>query len=152
MTLYKNIIVNPTLVTWCESFRVKTFLWTYLAYSEGPNQPAHSRSLSRVFAARSKCIMRICLFKYTENFTTKKNENFQIKNSDIFHISAQNTDCGYSLEQKSKGVSIFKVNTVSFENEILTQSGGGRLNWTRRTPSESAPEDKFDNEWMNQYT
>ena len=27
-----------------------------------------------------------------------KNENFQIKNSDIFHISAENIDCGYSLE------------------------------------------------------
>ena len=25
-------------------------------------------------------------------------ENFQIKNSDTFHISAQNIDCGYSLE------------------------------------------------------
>ena len=37
------------------------------------------------------------LFKYTENFTTK-NENFKIKYSDIFHISAQNIGCGYSLE------------------------------------------------------
>ena len=27
-----------------------------------------------------------------------KNENFQIKNSDIFHGSIQNIDCGYSLE------------------------------------------------------
>ena len=27
------------------------------------------------------------LFKYTENFTTQKREYFQIKNSDIFHIS-----------------------------------------------------------------
>ena len=27
-----------------------------------------------------------------------KNENFQIKHCDIFHISAQNIDCGYSLE------------------------------------------------------
>ena len=27
-----------------------------------------------------------------------KTESFQIKNSDIFHISAQNIDCGYSLE------------------------------------------------------
>ena len=27
-----------------------------------------------------------------------KKENFQIKNSDIFHIPAQNIDCGYSLE------------------------------------------------------
>ena len=31
--------------------------------------------------------------KYTENFTTKKkNENFQIKNADIFYFSAQNID------------------------------------------------------------
>ena len=27
-----------------------------------------------------------------------KTENFQKTNSDIFHISAQNIDCGYSLE------------------------------------------------------
>ena len=27
-----------------------------------------------------------------------KHENFQIKNTDIFLISAQNIDCGYSLE------------------------------------------------------
>ena len=27
-----------------------------------------------------------------------KKENFQIKNSDIFPISAQNIDCGYLLE------------------------------------------------------
>ena len=27
-----------------------------------------------------------------------KTENFQVKNSDFFHISAQNIDCGYSLE------------------------------------------------------
>ena len=45
-------------------------------------------------------IMKRCLFEYTENFTTKKkkNENFQRKNSNNFHISAQNIDCGYLLE------------------------------------------------------
>ena len=51
-------------------------------------------------------ITKTRLFKYTENFTTKKkkkNENFQIKNSDIFHISAQNIDCGYSLEPPRRG-------------------------------------------------
>ena len=32
-----------------------------------------------------------------------KNENFQIKNSDIYHISAQNIDCEYSLEQHRQG-------------------------------------------------
>ena len=32
-----------------------------------------------------------------------KNENCQIKNSDIFHTSAQNIDCGYSLEPPRRG-------------------------------------------------
>ena len=32
-----------------------------------------------------------------------KNENFQIKNSDIFHISVQNIDCEYSLEPPRRG-------------------------------------------------
>ena len=32
-----------------------------------------------------------------------KNEKFQIKNSDVFHISAQNIDCGYSLEPPRRG-------------------------------------------------
>ena len=34
-----------------------------------------------------------------------KNEMFQIKNSDIFHISAHNIDCGYSLEPPRRGSS-----------------------------------------------
>ena len=32
-----------------------------------------------------------------------KNENFQVKKSDIFHISAQNIDCGYSLKPPRRG-------------------------------------------------
>ena len=36
-------------------------------------------------------------------FYYQKNENFQLKMSDIFHISAQNTDCGYSLEPPRQG-------------------------------------------------
>ena len=39
-----------------------------------------------------------CLYKYIGNFTTKKTQDFSNKNSDIFHISAQNIDCGYLLE------------------------------------------------------
>ena len=34
---------------------------------------------------------------YKENFTSK-NWQFEYKNSDIFHNSAQNIDCGYFLE------------------------------------------------------
>ena len=47
-------------------------------------------------------ITKTRLFKYIENFTTK-NENFQMKNSDIFLISAQNIDCRYSLEPPHRG-------------------------------------------------
>ena len=50
----------------------------------------------------SKHITKTWLFKYTENFTTK-NESFQIKKSDIFHISAKNIDCGYPLEPPRRG-------------------------------------------------
>ena len=32
-----------------------------------------------------------------------KNENFEIKNSDILSISAQNIDCGYLLEPPQQG-------------------------------------------------
>ena len=32
-----------------------------------------------------------------------KTETFQIKTSDIFHISAQNINCGYSLEPPRRG-------------------------------------------------
>ena len=46
------------------------------------------------------------LFTHYENtpiqiyweFYHRKNENFQMKNSGGFHISAQNIDCGYMLE------------------------------------------------------
>ena len=37
------------------------------------------------------------LFKYKKN-SPPKTEIFQVKNFDIFHISAQNIDCEYSLE------------------------------------------------------
>ena len=36
-------------------------------------------------------------------FLPPKNENFQTKNSDNFNISAQNIDCGYSLEPPHRG-------------------------------------------------
>ena len=49
------------------------------------------------------CITKTRLFTYIENFTTIKIENFQIKNPDIYHISAQNIDCGYSLEPPRRG-------------------------------------------------
>ena len=44
-----------------------------------------------------RTITKTRLFKYIGNFTSK-NWKFSDKKSDIFHISAQNIDYGYSLE------------------------------------------------------
>ena len=43
------------------------------------------------------------LFKYTENFTTNKKWKFSNKNSVIFHISAQNIDCGHPSKPPHRG-------------------------------------------------
>ena len=48
--------------------------------------------------------MKTRLFKYIETFTAK-NGKFADKKSDIFLISAQNIDCGYSLELPQQGSS-----------------------------------------------
>ena len=47
-------------------------------------------------------ITKTCLF-IIRKFFPPKNENFQIKNSDILHISAQRIDCRYSLEPPRRG-------------------------------------------------
>ena len=51
-------------------------------------------------------------------FHRKKTENFQIKNSDMFHISAQNIDCGYSLEPPWRGGSNEYPQSMFFLAEI----------------------------------
>ena len=56
-------------------------------------------------------ITKTRLFKYTENFTTK-NWKFSDKNSDIFHIPAQNIDRGYSLEQHHRGGSMTSIHNL----------------------------------------
>ena len=50
-------------------------------------------------------------------FYHKKNENFQINNPDIFHISAQNIDCGYSLEPFCEAV-LTSTHNLCFWEEI----------------------------------
>ena len=70
-----------------------------LDFSEGMPSGEHLECKTLQIHAQ-KIITKTSLFKYTENFTTKKkkNENFQIKILIFFHISAQNIDYGYSLE------------------------------------------------------
>ena len=58
-------------------------------------------------STHNKCL--ICSYEFTKSLrkyiSPPKTENFQIKNSDIFHISAQNIDCGYLLELPQRGSS-----------------------------------------------
>ena len=80
----------------------KSYLRTFTSSGDS-DQPVHSRSMMRIFTGRildsQKCktLRKTRLFKYIENFTTKKGQ-FSNKSYDIFHILAQNIDCGYSLE------------------------------------------------------
>ena len=53
---------------------------------------------------------RVCSFCFFVClFSLPKKENFQIKNSGIFHIPAQNIDCGYSLEPPRRVPTIYVV-------------------------------------------
>ena len=51
----------------------------------------------------SLLITKTSLFKYIESFTSKNWKISDKKNSDIFYISAQNIECGYSLEPPRQG-------------------------------------------------
>ena len=57
-----------------------------------------------------KCIKNTVKYHYENTpiqihreYHLQKSENFQIKNSSIFHTFAQNMDCGYSLEPPRRG-------------------------------------------------
>ena len=60
-----------------------------------PGRAGEQDSLCNYCWEHVSSIMKTCLSKYTENFTTKMKSSDK-KKSDIFHISAQNKDCGYS--------------------------------------------------------
>ena len=53
-------------------------------------------------AINNYSITKTYLFKYIEVFTSK-NSKISDRKPDIFHISAQNIDCGYSLEPPRRG-------------------------------------------------
>ena len=67
--------------------------WTIMTIFDAP----HRKNVSVHVITKTR------LFKYKENFTSKNWKFWDKKNSDIFHISAQNLDCGYSLEPPWRG-------------------------------------------------
>ena len=89
-----------------ELVRDKVFKW-YTLYIQTNSCRSRSATapLSRVcpvFQPGSSSLRKHAYSTILENLSSKI-ENFQIKNSDIFHISAQNIDCGYSLEPPQRG-------------------------------------------------
>ena len=61
-------------------------------------------SRGTVSKSRTKIIItKTRLFKYTEKLITEKLKIFRQKIQIFFHISAQNIDCGYSLEPPRRG-------------------------------------------------
>ena len=67
------------------------------------------RPVFEIILAEAKCFLAKKKKKkkkkeaYPLPYKTTKNENFLIKNSDFLPISAQNIDCGYSLEPPRRG-------------------------------------------------
>ena len=73
----------------------------------GPKLDARPTSDQKVAGsthAAQQHITKTCLFKYIEILPPKnEKKKKQKKKTDIFHISAQNIDCWYSLEPPHRG-------------------------------------------------
>ena len=67
--------------------------------------------------SRSLYTLRKHAYSKTLKILPPKNGNFSDKNSDIFHMSAQNIDCWYSLEPPRRGGSN-EYNNLYFLAEI----------------------------------
>ena len=95
----------------------KHMLWvSFEAPQRGASNEYNNICFCREIKYQYSSITKTCPFKYTENFTTKK-WKFSDKDTDIFHISAQNIDCGYTLEPPRRGGSN-KYHNLYFWAEI----------------------------------
>ena len=80
--------------------------WDYRMKCQNPFSGKSKKNISmlrillRVLSVNHYENMPIQIYR---NFYLQKIENFQIKNSDIFHTFAQNIDCGYPIEPPRRG-------------------------------------------------
>ena len=89
-----KIMTKPLVITNRLSITMAGLIVDYLFSTDKP-----ALSISMV----QKDITKTRLFKYMENFTSTNWKISNKKNWYIFHISAQNIDCGYSLEPPLRG-------------------------------------------------
>ena len=106
------------LWNWCTFKKTLSKLFSALFLKSGPIHQERSWTAllfcslwkQTLFVYRGPLLSREFAIHYEKTpiqiywkFQHQKNEDFQIKNSDIVHISAQNIDCGYSLEPPRRG-------------------------------------------------
>ena len=115
--MYRNYPKNTNISTLYHTY---SKIWTHtISYpmlclklvDEWQSRPWWDAAFCGV-SSGSTMFAQSCLSEYTlrkhaySNITIilpAHNEMFQIKNSDIFHISAQNIDCGHSFEPPRRG-------------------------------------------------
>ena len=107
--LWRLIRAHPVFLN-CRKLRVnKTHSAQFFQRSRIDNRPTSAVS-ALIFIMWRLILFKLFFFPLRKHAYSNilkilppKNENFQIKNSDIFHISAQNIDCEYSLETPRRG-------------------------------------------------
>ena len=83
---------------------VQVFIWMSCIYEQILKELTNEcKECTYKKKKKKKKISKTRLFKYIENFTTKKEKFSDKKKSYIFLISVQNIDCGYSLEPPRRG-------------------------------------------------
>ena len=78
------------------SFNIYYVLSIYQTFCEIPGYNGIDKSMTN-------SSLRKHAYSNILKFLPPKTENFQMKTSDNFHISAQNIDCEYSLEPRRRG-------------------------------------------------
>ena len=95
--VYKIILQTVTPVRFVSSIFIDNAAMNFKTFYKTSYRLTSIRVMSNTF------ITKTGLFNYIENFTTKKGNFSDKKNLIFFHISAQNIDCGYSLESPRRG-------------------------------------------------
>ena len=96
---YPQIIAVPKL----SSEGVYTTDMVDLSFSLAHRSTGTFLAMWRIYLFKELFSLRKHSYSNILKILPPKTENFQIKSSDIFHISAHNIDCGYSLEPPPRG-------------------------------------------------
>ena len=128
----RSIIGCKAIFSWCNTVTLKYWVirryWWHSFYlvsvidlmvMDSTNNKHWSISQKRFPCYRlcSHIITKTRICKYIENFTSKNWKFSDKKNWYFFHISAQNIDCGYSLEPPRRGGSNEYPQSMFFEQK-----------------------------------